>query len=308
MRNHRHSHPEHDQAGAYEGVPMKADTILKKLDRIENLPTLPSIVMEVNKMLQDHNTDIRQLSELIERDQSFVSKILRIVNSAFFGLRSKVGNISHAITLLGFSTIRNAVLSVSVINAFSDDGNFTGFDITNFWKHSIAVAVTSRYLAAKTRLHSPDESFIGGLLHDIGKVILFQYFNDLFLEVWHLFKNSGQPFYLAEQEALQIDHAQIGAYLAEKWQLPKELVNAIRYHHEINETLNDQNLLMIVHTSDLISNDLLTNPPREMDFSKVSPNALNALEAPLSMVSSWFPEVLQEIESAYQILINEDKS
>lgn len=287
---------------------MKADTILEKLDRVENLPTLPSIVMEVNKMLQDPNTSIRQLSEIIERDQSFVSKILKLVNSAFFGLRSKVGNISHAITLLGFSTIRNAVLSVSVISAFTDDNDFTGFDITDFWKHSIAVAVTSRNLAEKSRLHSQDESFIGGLLHDIGKVILFQYFKDLFLKIWEIFKNGGQPFYLVEREALQIDHAQIGAHLAEKWQLPKELVNAIRCHHEINEALKDQNLLMIVHTADLIVNNLLGNPPGEIDFAKVSPNALKALESPLREASSWFPEVFTEIESAYKILINEDES
>ena len=249
---------------------MKADAILKKLDRIENLPTLPSIVMEVNKMLQDPNTAIKQLSEIIERDQSFVSKILKLVNSAFFGLRSKVGNIPHAITLLGFSTIRNAVLSVSVIDAFTDDNDFIGFDITDFWKHSIAVAVISKYLAEKTRLHSPDESFIGGLLHDIGKVILFQFFNDLFRKVWQTFKNSDQPFYLIERERLQIDHARIGAHLAEKWQLPKELVNAIRYHHRIAKTDHSQNLLMIVHTADLIANDFLADPPREMAYSQVS--------------------------------------
>ena len=97
---------------------MEASQIIKKLDQIENLPTLPTIAMEVNKLVQNQDTSIKELSSVIEKDQAIVSKILKLVNSAFFGMSSKVSNIPHAVMLLGFNAIRNAVVSVSVINAF----------------------------------------------------------------------------------------------------------------------------------------------------------------------------------------------
>ena len=98
---------------------MEQENFLENLDRIEDLPTLPAIAMEVNKMLQDFDTTIKDLSDLIEKDQAIVSRILKLVNSSFYGLRSEISNIYHALTLLGFNTVRNAVISVSVVNAFA---------------------------------------------------------------------------------------------------------------------------------------------------------------------------------------------
>ena len=133
---------------------MKESNILKRLDLIEDLPTLPAVAMEVNKMLLDYDTTISKLSDIIEKDQAMVSKILKLVNSSFFGLRGKISSISHAIVVLGFNTIRNAVVSISIIDAFTVKESLDGFDITNFWKHSLSVAVTSKYLAEKTGIHS----------------------------------------------------------------------------------------------------------------------------------------------------------
>ncbi|MBE9571600.1 MAG: HDOD domain-containing protein, partial [Proteobacteria bacterium] len=154
---------------------MDAQTFFKKLDSIPDIPTLPSIVITVNKMLQDYDTSIKNLSKAIEKDQSMVTKILRLVNSTFYGFRSRIKNIPHAIIVLGFNTIRNAVVSVSVIKTFSEKDICEGVEIEEFWKHSVAVAVTSRYLAEQTRLDSPEDCFVSGLLHDIGKLVLYQY-------------------------------------------------------------------------------------------------------------------------------------
>ena len=114
---------------------MDSKTILKKLDRIDDLPTLPAIALEVNKMLQDYDTSIRTLSEKIEKDQAMVVKILKLVNSAFFGLRSKVSNIPNAVVLLGFNTVRNAVVTVSIMDAFKTKEVSNGFAMADFWKH-----------------------------------------------------------------------------------------------------------------------------------------------------------------------------
>jgi len=139
---------------------MDSKTFLKGLDSVADLPTLPNIVLKVNNLLKDHDSSIKELGKTIETDQAMVSKILRLVNSTFYGFRSKIRNIPHAIIILGFNNIRNALVSVSIIKTFSGKKGFEGFDITEFWRHSVAVAVISKYLSEETRLDSPDDCFV----------------------------------------------------------------------------------------------------------------------------------------------------
>ena len=284
---------------------MDAKNILKSLDQIEDLPTLPAVAMEVNKMLLDEDITISQLSGAIEKDQAMVSKILKLVNSAFFGLRGKISNISHAVVVLGFNTIRNVVVSISIINAFSIKEGLDGFDIAEFWKHSVAVAVTSKYLAEKAGIHSADNCFVAGLLHDIGKIVLLQHFKDLFQKVWLAVKGKRLSFYEAEKSQIQIDHAWIGGYLAQKWQLPMPLIDAIRYHHDVKPTINDQHLLMIIHVADIIVNTYTPDSKDRMELSGVHPDALSALGNLLDTISDWYPDSQLEIESACNFFLED---
>ena len=284
---------------------MDAKNILKSLDQIEDLPTLPAVAMEVNKMLLDEDITISQLSGAIEKDQAMVSKILKLVNSAFFGLRGKISNISHAVVVLGFNTIRNVVVSISIINAFSIKEGLDGFDIAEFWKHSVAVAITSKYLAEKAGIHSADNCFVAGLLHDIGKIVLLQHFKDLFQKVWLAVKGKRLSFYEAEKSQIQIDHAWIGGYLAQKWQLPMPLIDAIRYHHDVKPTINDQHLLMIIHVADIIVNTYTPDSKDRMELSGVHPDALSALGNLLDTISDWYPDSQLEIESACNFFLED---
>ena len=280
---------------------MDSKTILKKLDRIDDLPTLPLIALEVNKMLQDYDTSISKLAQTIEKDQAMVPRILKLVNSAFFGFRSKIGSISHAVILLGFNTVRNAVVSISIIDTFSKNKEaLEGFDIAEFWKHSLAVAVISRYLAEKTRLQPPEDSFTGGLLHDIGKIILFQYFQDLFKKVWISAKENKLSFYDAEKKEIPITHARIGGYLAKRWQLPESISDVIQYHHAFSKNANNLNLVMTVHVADIIANSFMPGQKNKLDFSLIYPDAISLMKLQLDTVSNWFPEISKEIESACQ--------
>ena len=284
---------------------MDSKTILKKLDRIEGLPTLPAIAMEINKMLLDYDTSINKLSEKLEKDQAMVSKILKLVNSAFFGLRSKVGSISHAVVVLGFNTIRNAVVSISIIDAFCIKEDLDGFDIADFWKHSVAVAVTSKYLAEKSRACSADDCFVGGLLHDMGKVILLQHFKDLFQKVWIAVKGDNLSFYEAEKNENPVDHARIGGHLAKKWQLPIGVVDAIRYHHAVRPSVDDPNLTMIVHAADIIVNACAADSKATLKLSGIHPDAVKVMRSQLDTVSDWYPDVLTETESVCKFFLEE---
>lgn len=282
---------------------METSKMLKRLDRIEDLPTLPGIAIEVNRMLLNYDITIKKLTDTIEKDQAMVSKILKLVNSAFFGLRGKIGTIPHAIVVLGFNTIRNAVVSSSIIDAFSVKESLNGFDIMDFWKHSIAVAVTSKYLAEKTGIHPADDCFVAGLLHDMGKIVLLKHFKDLFQKVWLSVQENNLSFYAAEKRQIQIDHAWIGGYLTRKWQLPIALVDSIRYHHAVRPDVDNQNLLLIIHTADIITNTCAKGLKNDLELCGIHLEALNVFESLLNTLSDWYPVVSLEIESACNFFI-----
>jgi len=278
---------------------------LKKLDRIDDLPTLPVIAMEVNKMLQDYDISIDKLSKTIEKDQSMVPKILKLVNSAFFGFRAKISDINRAVIVLGFNTIRNAIVSISIINAFSKKDILEGFDIAEFWTHSIGVAVTSKHLAKMTGMNRPEDCFTGGLLHDIGKVVLVQYLQDFFKKVWTSAKENNLSFYDAEKKEIPIAHPRIGGYLTKKWQLPAGLVDSVRFHHTPTKSAKDYDLLVIIHAADIIVNSIVEGSPENIDLSKINPEVAELMQPQLDSVSDWYPEVSTEIESACEFFLKE---
>ena len=285
---------------------MDAQTFLKKLDTIPDIPTLPSIVFKVNEMLQDNDTSIKKLGKIIEKDQAIVIKILQLVNSTFYGFRSKIKNIPHAVIILGFNTIRNSIVAVSIVKAFSGGKTFELFEIKDFWRHSIAAAVISRCLAEQTRLDSPDDCFVASLLHDIGKIVLSQHFTELFGLVLKSVKEDGLSFYEAEKKLLPATHAQIGGYLAKRWQFPVTLIDSITYHHEIRETVSNINQLVILHTANTIANNYKGDSKMRPDFSSIDPKARRIMSRQIETVSDWFPGVQPEIESACEFFLKEE--
>jgi putative nucleotidyltransferase with HDIG domain len=296
-----------DTAQAEKNYLIDQDSIFKKLNRIDELLTLPAIAMEVNRLLQDYNTSTKQLSDTIQKDQAIVSKILRLVNSAFFGFQSKINNIPHALMVLGFNTVRNAVISISVIDALSMKDYPKCIDIREFWKHSVAVAVTSKRLAERTRLWPPDDCFIGGLLHDMGKIILAQFFRDSFTNILTLMRDEGRSFCDAEKEIIPIGHDQIGGYLAKQWKLTPDLVDAIRYHHSEATRVYNLEFLMIVHTADYIVNHFDPAADNLVRTSGLRKDAETVMEKQLDTVKEWFPEVVAEIDSACDFFLREIK-
>ena len=135
---------------------MDETQIYKRLDSIKEIPTLPTIVFELNQHLQNPETSIARVSETIEKDQAMALKILKLVNSVFYGFRSKVSDIKNAVVLLGFNAVRNAIVSVSVVMSLPKTLLFQDFEMIDFWKHSLAVAVAGKDIAQKAGVDSPD--------------------------------------------------------------------------------------------------------------------------------------------------------
>jgi putative nucleotidyltransferase with HDIG domain len=283
---------------------MDEQQILDKLDRIKEIPTLPSVVFELNKYLQDPDTSIKTVCETVEKDQAITLKILRLVNSAFYGFKSKISDLRNAIILLGYSAVRNAIVSLSVINSFSSKRvALMNFDITQFWKHSLAVAVTSKNIAQLSKKESPDTCFVGGLLHDIGKVILAQYFHDLFEQVWTTLQDEHVSFYEAEKRKLPIDHTIIGAHLASKWQLPEGLIEAIRWHHEFQPQSKNANFLQNIYLANFIVNSYDEDPELRLDLKKMHPDIVKFMMNLMEDVGDWYSGLTGEIEAAYDFFL-----
>lgn len=285
---------------------MDAKQILQRLNKIKDIPTLPTIVFELNTHMENPETSIAKVSETIEKDQALTLKILKLVNSAFFGFKSRVSDINKAVVLLGFNAVRNAIVSVSVINALPKSVLFQDFEMNDFWRHSLAVAVTSKNIAQKVRLGSPDNCFVGGLLHDIGKVIMAQYFQDLFVKVWESVQNDEQSFYQAEQNVLPVDHTMIGAYLAKRWTLPQGLIDAIRWHHDYQPDGPNADFILIIYLANVLVNSYDENQDCEIDLAALHPRAVEFLIGRLGDLTVWYQGLTDEIDAAYGLFLEED--
>jgi putative nucleotidyltransferase with HDIG domain len=282
---------------------MDEQQILKKLDRIKDIPTLPTIVFELNKHLRDPNTSIKTVCDTIEKDQAIALKILKLVNSAFYGFKSKISDLRNAVVLLGYNAVRNAFVSLSVINSFPKRVSLMDFDISLFWKHSLAVAVTSKNIAMLSKKESPDNCFVGGLLHDTGKVILAQYFPDFFETVWSTLQDEHLTFYEAEQKKLPIDHTKIGGHLARKWQLPQGLVDAIRWHHEFQPESKSANFVRNIYLANFIVNAYDLDPELRLDLSKMHPDVVKFMMNMMEDVGDWYTGLTTEIEASYEFFL-----
>jgi putative nucleotidyltransferase with HDIG domain len=285
---------------------MDQQQILNKIDRIKEIPTLPTIVFELNKYLRDPDTSIRTVCDTIEKDQAITLKILKLVNSAFYGFKTKISDLRNAVVLLGYNAVRNAIVSISVINSFPKRVQLMDFDIAQFWKHSLAVAVTSKNIAQLSKRESPDNCFVGGLLHDVGKVIIAQYFPKLFETVWATLQMKHLTFYEAERNSLPIDHTIIGAHLAAKWQLPQGLIDSIRWHHDFQPENKSANFVQNIYLANFIVNAYDLDPELRLDLSALHPQVVKFMMNMMDDVGDWYSGLSNEIEAAYAFFLESD--
>ncbi len=280
---------------------MEPTAFWKKIDSIKELPTLPMIYFKVNKALQNNDASVKGVAGIIEMDQAMSSKVLHIVNCAFYGFRSKISSIPQAVMILGFNTVKNAIVSVSILDVFALKEKFQGFDIKNFWSHSIAVAVLSKHLAEKSRIAPPEDAFIAGLLHDMGKLIMIQHFKEEFSLVWQKKQKDGLSFYDAERSIAQVDHAEIGAYLAKRWLFPDSLIEAISSHHTSKITSANAGLSACVILANLFSKYKEDKLPLNND---IFPDKINqSLNTVIENTGSFYQETQAEIEMANEFFL-----
>lgn len=215
---------------------MSKQEILQKLfnPRRHQLPTLPVLFVEMQKLLDNPFCSSHAISDLIKKDQSMVSKIIQLSNSALYGRLQETKLVDNAITYLGTETLRNLVLQICLVRILPvNKSALPEFSAQNFWKHSLATAFFSDRLAMMLRLPGSDQYYLGGLLHDLGKVLLYQFHPDLFEKAVMTAIQENLSGFEAENGTIGIDHADIGAFLAEAWKFDATIVNVIANHHQL---------------------------------------------------------------------------
>lgn len=226
--------------------------IKQSLESISTIPTLPVVIDKLTRLLQNPKTSAEEVGKAITTDQALASKVLKLVNSAFYGFPGRISTITHAIVILGFSTVKNVVLTASIFDAFRKQGTgIDGFDLEHFWLHSIACGAAAQSIAKITGSNQKEECFIAGLIHDVGKIILCQYLPDDFRDVYLHAKEHSNLFFESEQVLFDVTHQDVGGFLAQRWNLPKDLQNAVKFHHEPLSTRDHYTMTAIVHCADI---------------------------------------------------------
>lgn len=224
---------------------------LKKIiEKIQKLPTLPTVVQNILILVENPRTTAKDINRVICQDPALAAKVLRLVNSAFYGFPRRISQITDSIIILGFNTVKSLALSASVFDVFKGESIF--FDRTAFWQHSIGVGVCGQLIAKRLRYAKVEEVLLAGILHDIGKIALDQFAHEEFNKIIATVKEKDIQFREAEELILGCDHSDVGKWMAEKWNFPTSLLEPIGFHHTPDKSHDAAVITAMIHLSDII--------------------------------------------------------
>lgn len=237
----------------------KLEARLATLGGIPEVPALPDLYVRVRELVNSPMGNSQKIADTIAKDPSLVMKVLRTVNSSAFGLRQPVTRLEQAVTLLGFNEISNLVLAATVIKQFPVRPGDRLLNLKKFWEHSIGVAVMARICMKHCRKifgTDAEEAFISGLIHDVGKLILYQAFPKDFTEAMNLCRTEQLTLVLAEERIFGFTHQDMGAFVADEWGFSRNMVKAIELHNSpfILDTADESFVFVsLIHIANLLS-------------------------------------------------------
>ena len=223
---------------------------LKKI--VQEVPPLPDIALRLIRMCQDSSIAPREIVEVIKLDPAITIKVLRLCNSTFYGLPRRITSLQEALVYVGTDALVNFVLAGCLAAMYQKENRGYGLDEGQLWRHAIGCAICAQQVALKVERNLAGIAFTAGLLHDIGKIIMNSFVAEEFQVLLDLVDREGISFLDAERQVLGYTHAQAGAEIAEFWNLPDELVHAIRYHHEPLSAKNYQKTVGLTHIGNIL--------------------------------------------------------
>lgn len=233
---------------------MSFDKISVLISKINSIPTLPTVACQVIEITADPNSSADDLAKVVTPDISLTTKLLKMANSPFFGAIRRVTSLQHAITVLGFKEVRNLIISAVIFESFMKAEKMGNYDIGKFWKHSFVCGLAAKVIAADLKKAS-NEFFVAGLIHDIGKLVIYITSPHDFLKLVETAKHLKLKFkaFEAEKGIVGMTHDEVGMRLLKKWLFPESLLAAIGFHHRLQETDKRSLLPVVVHIADIFA-------------------------------------------------------
>lgn len=267
---------------------------------IRNLPSIPVIMMEVSKLLDNPKTSATELGNLISKDQELVAKILAVANSPLYGLPRRVSTIEFAIVILGFDHIKNIVIALSMIEAFKNEDNKL-WNKKAYWLHSLLTAAAAKRIADELGYRKSGEAFTAGLLHDLGISVIRRYFPKEFDLINETVAEQNVSFLDAEASIIGLSHCELGQILSDKWNLPQFLGDTILHHHDPIKSEENKILASIVHLADYMTQKLMIG---NFDWDTNLQLDANVLETLHLGDEEYLEKFIQSYEPLFQNQVN----
>ncbi len=233
--------------------PCNRSEIIEKVKSCPRLPSLRSIETALRELLHADNRYATQISEVIRRDPSLTARLLRLVNSVYYGLTSPVNSIEEAVFYLGVRQIRQLAVVTPVIEDFQKLAGTTSFPWREFWQHCIAVAILTREITSSIMRLEDESDYVAGLVHDVGRIVMGsafpKHFNAIFLDAT---RDPLEDLLAREKRILGVDHTELGAIYLAQHQLPELLIEVVRHHHQPEGCTRNRELAAAVHIADLL--------------------------------------------------------
>jgi HD-like signal output (HDOD) protein len=276
----------------------------KIVNSIEELPTLPSIYLRLLEVLKNPNTSTFDISDVLSTDPSSAAKILKHINTPFFGLKRQCDSLPEAVSFLGYNEIKNLVLALAIVKLFDKVKSLEDLNIVDFWKHSIAVGVATRMIGNQIQANNIDHYLLAGLLHDIGKLVFIIYFYDEYSEVVHYAKQQSKTIDEVEFMYFGTTHMVIGEILAERWMLPESIRKSIRHHRNGVIDGDYGKLVSAVHIADMLARTVEFGDCGDNMIPRANKIALQELNLPFTFFTDTFDFFSKEYGNSVNILLN----
>jgi len=237
--------------------------IRSAVQEVRDLPTLPNIAIQAMRIASNKNSSAVELEKVINVDVALTGKILRTANSAYYGVPRKIDSLRMALVVIGMDEISNLVTTSSILKMFPSRPGIQTFDVAQFWFHSAAVAELTTGLYDVLSLPRPGAAYVSGLLHDLGRLILYQYFNHYHVKIMELIERRRIPTHQTEIEVIGVDHGHIGGWLIQRWNLPEEIINAVSQHHIRPQDTPQYSLPVMIDRANSLFYHLMNSQPDE---------------------------------------------
>jgi putative nucleotidyltransferase with HDIG domain len=267
------------------------------LSKVKSFPTMPGAGLKMLALLEEADTSVSEIKEVLRFDPGLTANILKLANSAYFGIPSKVGSLKQAVILLGLKRLIQLVVA-SCVSAIMDK-TVPGYDLPpgDLWRHSIAVSIAAEALVKDKKRIDSEDIFTPALLHDVGKLVLGSFVKDE-LEAIESIAAKGVPFVVAENMILGTDHAEIGAQILVQWNFPPEIINAVRWHHDPDSVEKSSSQIDVVYLANLLCQTTDASGQAGGHAVELSPAVierlgiqLNQFEAISGRVARWVDEL-----------------